>query len=1040
MRRCVLRRQAVETTTEGVRALKARDITLTVPCNKGTCRLTFCSTRHLLRDVIQRHQLLEVTRAHTPFWQMLGTNLSFTNLLASQHDGEERVSTRFTVNEATIAVEAMALGECRAHLQKDYNQQLMSQKKDPFPLRVDRVLYNQPQAFSSHVNANLDFLIDLQGDPPAAAEDDRSPPHALFLKGMDAASLQAYYHYNMTLHAYHFLRQSDGVVPAMWLHTGIKRKPLVESGLLEPLDNSRLTETGRAAVRAGLPADAAAHGSEASQLSQQLYRALEQSVASSFGLMITPLAAGGPTERAMWHLQQLLVRGVTASQVTEVEEEARELTKCPTLHSLLQEDDFHLYACQTVLSIVTGDVEKSSAVAEKARQCTRDPSRLAEAVQSVRKELRLEEAGLQLDLEVDQASRCAVDFFCRCSPTNFVNALKTLPEETYQAVYQKPFRCSLCTKRPAAQQGYRLVVDVIPFLYDSIAAYGRGRVLCDEKEDERESNKPLLEMALSDKPRPDLLPCFPVFWESGDGIDTLFLFISLTHLPADTFFITKFLLFFTKLHARSTSPFYFDRRGKLQSCTIQSLKARDITLTVPCNKGTCRLTFCSTRHLLRDVIQRHQLLEVTRAHTPFWQMLGTNLSFTNLLASQHDGEERVSTRFTVNEATIAVEAMALGECRAHIEQDYNQTIMDQGTPPFRLTVDRTLHDQPVHTAAGSAGVIKLLNYVDDLELVMALRRRATPYPLCVQGMDRNVLQAYYNYNMTLHAYHFLRQSDGVVPAMWLHTRIKRQPLIDAGMVNPEEVLKLTKKGATAVRAGLPADAAAHGSEASQLSQQLYRALEQSVASSFGLMITPLAAGGPTERAMWHLQQLLVRGVTASEVSDIRERSTEITCPTLHSLLQEDDFHLYACQTVLSIVTGDVDRSFTVAQHAQQCTRDPAEMAPLIETIRQELRLDEVAVPIELGLDGATRSHVHFACRCSPANFLRSIRKLPDDAYKQLYKKPFRCSLCRKTHAISDKIWAALSEARQLTQADVEAPVANIGLFLSVCNCIWNVEF
>lgn len=468
MRRCAIflcgASDASSTSSAAAMALRTRDITLKVPCNKGTCRITFCSSRHLLQSVIQRHRLLDVTKAHTPFWQLVGTNLSFTNLLACQHDGEERVATRFTTNEATVAVESMALGECRAYLQPQYNQQLVKDGKPTFPLFVDRVLYNQPKPFSSMVSANLSLVklvgpdmtkedvMKEDGLPPEALDELGSPPHSLYLN-MDAALLQGYFNYNMTLHGYHFLRQSDGVVPAIWLHTGVRRRALEKSGLMDPLDASKLSEMGELAVNASVPQpEGTTLNAEQSSAVDALQHALDQCIHTSFGLMITPLAAGAATERALWELQQRILNGAAASQVSEVEEEVAELTKAPTLHALLNSVDFHTYACQSVLSIVTGDMDKSRAVAEKARQCTQDPAVLAPKVEAIRRELKLDEISIPLELDVEETSRCALDFFCRCSPANFFNALRSLPEESYKGVYGQPFRCSQCNKTHVVSQ------------------------------------------------------------------------------------------------------------------------------------------------------------------------------------------------------------------------------------------------------------------------------------------------------------------------------------------------------------------------------------------------------------------------------------------------------------------------------------------------------------------------------------------------------------------------------------------------------------
>jgi len=95
--------------------LRHRDITLCVPSVDGRHRLTFCSSQHLLTECIRRHDLLVATQCHLPFLELLGTSLSFTNLLAAQHEGEERIDVQLTADEATIFVAATV--SARGHAQ-----------------------------------------------------------------------------------------------------------------------------------------------------------------------------------------------------------------------------------------------------------------------------------------------------------------------------------------------------------------------------------------------------------------------------------------------------------------------------------------------------------------------------------------------------------------------------------------------------------------------------------------------------------------------------------------------------------------------------------------------------------------------------------------------------------------------------------------------------------------------------------------------------------------------------------------------------------
>lgn len=474
---------ATASAVNATQKLRTRDITLAVPCNEGKSRITFCSSRNVLVETIMRHKLLETTRVHLPFLQMLGSNLSFTNMLASQQDGEERVNSRFTTQEATIEVEALALGECRTYLSRAYNGELLSAGNPAFPLTVERVLFNQIKPFTSIVNADFSSLVQLReaeestenrkSDDTASTKDNFNAdddsiriPYELYVPGMNSALLQGYFHYNMTLHAYHFLRQSDGICsPAVWLHTGIDRDALTKSGLLNPLDLSRLSE--RAEVMVAAMAEKLKHaisfqgGRITSDPSvekkaqneegrekevENLRTALTSAVTTSFGVMIQPLGAGNALARELWKLQQLLVAGVAACQVGEVKEEMEAYIRSPSLYSLLHEDNFHDYACQNVLSILTGDVEKSFQVARKARQSTQDPSHIAPTIEAIRRELQLHALTLPLDMQVEDTKRCAVDFFCRCSPDSLLEALKSLPEISDQKVCGQVFRCSKCSK------------------------------------------------------------------------------------------------------------------------------------------------------------------------------------------------------------------------------------------------------------------------------------------------------------------------------------------------------------------------------------------------------------------------------------------------------------------------------------------------------------------------------------------------------------------------------------------------------------------
>ncbi|EAN85020.1 hypothetical protein, conserved, partial [Trypanosoma cruzi] len=138
------------------RRLRSRDMTLRVTTKDGTLRLVYASTLGLLRETLRRHRLAARTHGCCPFLELLGTHLSFTNILAALQEGEERVSSRFTADEATVVTEALALGECRCCVRGDNNGSI---EGPSFPLIVERALYGRRQAFTSATSARFDRIV-----------------------------------------------------------------------------------------------------------------------------------------------------------------------------------------------------------------------------------------------------------------------------------------------------------------------------------------------------------------------------------------------------------------------------------------------------------------------------------------------------------------------------------------------------------------------------------------------------------------------------------------------------------------------------------------------------------------------------------------------------------------------------------------------------------------------------------------------------------------------------------------------------------------
>ncbi|KPA83191.1 putative mitochondrial hypothetical protein [Leptomonas pyrrhocoris] len=449
-------------------SFRTRDITLRIPSKDHLVRVSFCSTRYLLAETIRRHSLLRVTGANLPFLQLLGTQLTFTNLLASAQEGEERVETRLTSDEATILTEALALGECRCYLRPEYNAQLEAEGQPTFPLRVNRILYRQRAPFSSLVHADLAEL--LQPPIPTSSDGhvkdaeggavDHTVPFSLFTPTMvSRVPLDAwtnFFAYNSTLHAYNYLRRSDGCVPAVWLHTALDAAVLRADDLLDadgtPLSNPHV----KADVKSP---DSKEAEKVAEAQAQALQRTLRHAIPHSFGVIVTPLAAGDAVERQVGQLNRVLMEAAvllhappTSGRNASSDSGGAAASASP-LQSLLERCKEKHTTCQHILSLLTGDHEGAHASAVAARQYSEDPAQVAAVVDPIRRAMGV--ADFVLPLAATEAVRTGLDFFCRCSKQNIVSSLTAAPASALTSLKENDgvVNCSFCGKH------YQLTVE-----------------------------------------------------------------------------------------------------------------------------------------------------------------------------------------------------------------------------------------------------------------------------------------------------------------------------------------------------------------------------------------------------------------------------------------------------------------------------------------------------------------------------------------------------------------------------------------------------
>lgn len=438
--------------------LRTRDLTLRVPSKDRCSRVVFASTRGILAETIDRHDLIASTDGHVPFLRLAGSLFTLANILASLQDGEERVDLRFTGDEATIVAEALALGECRAYPRPTFNAQLVEQHQmPPFPLKVDRVLYNQTQPFSSMLTANFSEILTSEASKVIAEKETGRrlaeaylaggievmrgiwkntggggevgtdllppPPYALQLPTAEIERLVDFFTYNLTLHGYNFFRRSDGCVAALGLSTAI------DAELLKAIPVKPSTAEG---------AEEEAEGRRAR------LDAVRAAAPLSYGFLVQPLAAGPAVDWGLWKLQRAMAAAEAASFGPGGSPTRGVLA--PLHRRALSEHT----ACQDTLSLVTGDYEGAFEAAVVARQYTADPAAVAAIVEPLRTKLGI--ADVKIALDGKEANRTGLDFFCRCSTAGILESLVSLPEETLQPLMvENDFRCTFCGKTHRAQ-------------------------------------------------------------------------------------------------------------------------------------------------------------------------------------------------------------------------------------------------------------------------------------------------------------------------------------------------------------------------------------------------------------------------------------------------------------------------------------------------------------------------------------------------------------------------------------------------------------
>ncbi|CCW68054.1 unnamed protein product [Phytomonas sp. Hart1] len=453
--------------------LRRHDLTLRVPSRDGLLRISFCSSAVLLFETIWRHRVLAERPLNFPFLNLVGTHLNLTNLLASFQEGEERVRCHFAAREMTIVTEALALGECRCYFQHN-PEYAPAESSAPFPLKVDRILYNQSKPFTSVVNADLarlktceiishsldgsdsacinslDEIIPLLKKSDLETSSSLFPSSPLFgLKGIQSVNsdtLKAFFDYNISLHGYNLFRQSEGCSAVVFAHTSLLEQRI------EELTMALMSEISK---------------DEALTLAQNVdlneknkakwLDTLPSLVPLSFGVVVQPLAASNRIEWQLWLLQSTLMQASLAlmTSKTGVDNLPHNILFLKPLFDRCAETHA---TCQYILSLITGDYNGAHAVSEKARQYTHPVEEVATIVEPIRRALEIN--GIFIELEASAAVRTRLDFFCRCSTANLLQGLENAPVDSLRELMStNDFCCTYCGKalRPTPEEWNHLI-------------------------------------------------------------------------------------------------------------------------------------------------------------------------------------------------------------------------------------------------------------------------------------------------------------------------------------------------------------------------------------------------------------------------------------------------------------------------------------------------------------------------------------------------------------------------------------------------------
>ena len=180
-------------------AIMSRDAVTKVVTHCGSFRVTTVTCSNVLREVINRHGLIEATNNHRNYLERMGQCIAFTNCLAATLQKEERIELKYSSAEATSTVESLALGECRARITNNNDYSL------PNTLRLSRILYNNAEPVVS--------VTRMMPDEFASVLESNSP--RLKLLGQRAPSdvlsiAEDYLDTDFTPHAANFMAKSEG--------------------------------------------------------------------------------------------------------------------------------------------------------------------------------------------------------------------------------------------------------------------------------------------------------------------------------------------------------------------------------------------------------------------------------------------------------------------------------------------------------------------------------------------------------------------------------------------------------------------------------------------------------------------------------------------------------------------------------------------------------------------------------------------------------------------------------------------------------------